>query len=232
VVVLYQQKLNVRLRRELLMLRKCNLLLISLFFIGVFFPTTLMANLPVECGSLANNYGPFDYANPKHRAENLRVVEVAHFTVNVERLVSGSSGTLEGDLDYTLRAFPNHHRALVSFSNLERIKKRTNPHYKPRYYSVDCYFLRAIANAPEDSVVYLLYGIYNARLNLSKKSEKNYLKSIAINNNSPTAHYNLGLLYYKLDRYDESLVHAKIAYEHNYPLPALRRKLEKSGHWN
>jgi hypothetical protein len=38
----------------------------------------------MECGSLRNSYGPYDYTNPRHVAENLPIVEVAHFNANVE----------------------------------------------------------------------------------------------------------------------------------------------------
>lgn len=203
-----------------------------LFWLSAVVSTNASAKLPLECGALANHYGPYDYANPEHKRRKLPVVEHAHFTRKVEQLISGESGTIEGDLDYTLRTFPNHHRALASFSNLEREQKRINPEYKTGYYTVNCYFLRAIANAPEDPIVYLLYGIYNDRLRLRDKAESNYLKSIELDGKSSGTHYNLGLLYYRMDRYDESLKHAKIAYSRRFPLPGLMNKLKKSGHWN
>ena len=62
------------------------------------------------CGALQNAFGPFDYRT--ERGYNLDVVESYHFTPPVEALIRGSSGTIGGDLDYTLRAFPNHDRAL------------------------------------------------------------------------------------------------------------------------
>lgn len=73
-----------------------------------------MAQQVPGCGSLQNAFGPFDYRDPEARGEPLRLVESAHFTPSVESLVKGNSGTVAGDLDYTLRAFPNHHRALYS----------------------------------------------------------------------------------------------------------------------
>ncbi|MBL4584174.1 MAG: hypothetical protein JKX83_06115 [Pseudomonadales bacterium] len=193
--------------------------------------TSVTAKLPAECGTLANHYGPYNYANPDHRLKKLSVVEKAHFTRNVEQLVRGESGTIEGDLDYTLRAFPNHHRALAAISNLGRDNKRTNSDYKTGYFSVECYFARAIAHIPSDPVVYLLYGIYNDRLGLSDKAAKNYLKSIDLSDRSAGAHYNVALLYFKLGQFEESLTHAKKAYQQGHPLPGLKRKLKKSGHW-
>ncbi|MBV1914286.1 MAG: hypothetical protein KUG72_02815 [Pseudomonadales bacterium] len=205
---------------------------LCVYALCLFVARIALAQLPAECGSLANHYGPFNYANPQHKLQKLAVVENAHFTRNVEQLISGKSGTIEGDLDYTLRAFPNHHRALAAFSNLDRLRKRSNPEYKTGYFTVECYFLRAVAYAPQDPVVYLLYGIYHDRMKQSEKAERNYRKSIDLDGESSAAHYNLGLLYYRLARYDESLKHAKIAYSYGYPLPGLMKKLKKSGHWN
>ena len=51
------------------------------------------------CGTLTNAFGPFDYRDPAARGEPLHLVEMAHFTTNVEQLVRGASGQLIGDLD-------------------------------------------------------------------------------------------------------------------------------------
>src|SRR5882672_10328606 len=63
------------------------------------------------CGALPNAYGPFDY---RIEHDKLAIVEAYHFTSQVELLIRGQSGALGADLDYTLRAAPNHHRALVA----------------------------------------------------------------------------------------------------------------------
>ena len=66
------------------------------------------------CGPLRGQgqYGPYDYHTHK---DKLQVVERYHFTAVVEALTRGSQNTLAGgDIDYTLRAFPNRHRALLA----------------------------------------------------------------------------------------------------------------------
>ena len=68
------------------------------------------------CGVLQNAYGPFDYRDPVSKRDNLPIVESFHFTPDVESLRHGRSGSVLGDLRYTLRAFPNHHRALKSMA--------------------------------------------------------------------------------------------------------------------
>ncbi|MCX2981315.1 hypothetical protein EYC98_10610 [Halieaceae bacterium IMCC14734] len=44
-------------------------------------------------------------------------------------------------------------------------------------------------------------------------------------------HYFLGLNYHQKGMYDLSLQHAKAAYKLGYPLPGLKNKLMRSGHW-
>src|SRR6202000_1946248 len=68
------------------------------------------------CGSLHSSYGPFDYRDPGARGEALHLVEIAHFTNDVAELRRGNTSTVIADIDYTLRVFPHHARALASMS--------------------------------------------------------------------------------------------------------------------
>ncbi|MBK9234580.1 MAG: hypothetical protein IPO19_00375 [Rhodoferax sp.] len=93
-----------------------------------------------NCGALTNGNGPWDYR--KERA-SIKLVEDFHFTPNVEALIGGATGPIGGDLDYTLRASPNHHKALIAVSRLSaRLKTDQIPSMK---YTVDCWFDRAFA---------------------------------------------------------------------------------------
>ena len=97
-----------------------------------------------ECGELANAYGPYDYRSSR---DKLAIVEAAHFTPDVEALRSGSTGQLGGDIDYTLRASPNHPRALIAMANLGR---RMNSEQPPgAKYTLACYFDRAVRFADD-----------------------------------------------------------------------------------
>ena len=49
---------------------------------------------------------------------------------------------------------------------------------------------------------------------------------------SPNDEYNLGLVYFALRKYDQSLLHAQKAYQAGFPLPGLRRKLSSVGKWS
>ena len=91
------------------------------------------------CGALTNSYGPFDYRTSK---AELKIVEDYHFTPDVETLRHGNTATVGGDIDYTLRASPNHHRALMSMVNLA-VRTKSDKPLGPRL-TVDCYFDRAM----------------------------------------------------------------------------------------
>jgi hypothetical protein len=112
------------------------------------------------CGELENSYGPFDYRDPYVRSQKLRVVEDFHFTRDVESLRRGQSGSVISDLDYTLRAFPNHTRALAAISRYAL----QGGGFLETISSADCYFLRAITFTPDDAPAHLLFGNYLYKL--------------------------------------------------------------------
>ncbi len=67
------------------------------------------------CRGNRQAYGPYDFTKPDHRRESLQLVESAHFDERVKRLIEDKSdATLISDLDYTIRAYPNHHNALYA----------------------------------------------------------------------------------------------------------------------
>ncbi|MDB5850133.1 MAG: hypothetical protein JWP29_3885, partial [Rhodoferax sp.] len=108
------------------------------------------------CGPIQNAYGPFDYRFEK--GNSLYLVESAHFTPVVEALIRGNAGYLGGDLDYTLRAFPNHHRALMAVMRYgEKTKSPQPPNLR---YTVECYFVRALQFKPDDTIVKLIYASF------------------------------------------------------------------------
>lgn len=182
-----------------------------------------------DCGSLENAYGPFDYNT---RRDMLGKVESRHFTSDVENLISGKSSTIPGDIDYTLRASPNHHRALMAISKWEHRQRKKNPYYKTRYYSVECYFDRAIRfTKGKDPAVFLVYAIHYHMNNKYPKAEEQYKKAIALNPEYAEAYYNYGLLLYETKKYDDAVINAKKAYALGYQLPGLKNMLEKEKKW-
>jgi len=137
----------------------------------------------------------------------LKMVEDYHFTPQVEQLVSGSTGSILGDLSYVLRRYPNHHRALYALIR----HHRASP--EKFQFPPECHLRRAAALYPRDSAL----EQYQVGLDLFERSAE--------------LHYNLGLLYVDLENYPKAREHARRAYDLGYQLPGLRRKLEAVDYW-
>lgn len=185
----------------------------------------------VPCHGLGQGFGPYDYNHPPSKAA-LYVVESHHFTRSVQQLDENHSDnhtSLIGNLDYTLRAFPNHPRALWAMIRLYlRHGRPNNP--QSEYPPAECYLQRAIAFRPKDAVLYMLYGIYLHLAGMPDKAVPYYKKSLRLDPDSAEAQYNFGLLLVDQKKYTEALRHARKAYALGYPLPGLRERLRKAGH--
>jgi tetratricopeptide (TPR) repeat protein len=176
---------------------------------------------------LRNSFGPFDYRTAAE--EHRRIVEDNHFTSQVENLTRGITGSLGGDIDYTLRAFPNHPRALLAMANLGRREGREKP--VGSRHSVDCWFQRALAFQPEDPFVRTAYGVELLRSGRPDASIEQLKVAEKLRGNDANVSYNLGLAYFDLKDYNSSLEHARRAYELGFPLPGLKNKLQRIGKW-
>lgn len=179
------------------------------------------------CGDLANGYGPYDYRTIP--AANRTIVERVHFTSKVEMLREGATSAVGGDIDYTLRAMPNHHRALMSLVRLGMKEKTDRP--AGASYTIECYFDRANRLAPDDPTPYLIYAIYlhNKKRNAEMKQALDRAASLRSNPTNFEFDYNLGLLYFDAQEYDKSAAAAKRAYALGAPFPALKNKLKSVG---
>lgn len=178
-----------------------------------------------SCGDLGNNYGPFDYRLDRSK---LPIVERYHFTPQIEALVSGGTAAkVEDDISYTLRAFPNHARALAAVVRLAEREK--SPHPKGLQYSVDCYFQRALRFRDDDTIVRMLYAQWLGKTN-RRDAGVQQLDVIDPGDN-PLTVYNLGLVYAELGGYGKALELAHRARDMGDPRSALREILEKAGQW-
>ena len=187
------------------------------------------------CGSIENAYGPYDYTNPDHFKNKLPIVERSHFSPETEQLkgiVNQRLGEAIGDrhvagsIDYTLRAFPNHHRALYAMA---RYHVQGRQRAMPMRYSAECYFDRAIRFRPDDPSVRVIFGYYNAKTGQIEIAIEQYHKALSLGPESAEAHYNLGLIYLEQEQYDAAVKHARRSYELGFPLPWLNDKLIRLG---
>jgi tetratricopeptide (TPR) repeat protein len=190
----------------------------------------------IECARVsggAGAYGPFDYTNPRHFQNKLPVVEREHFTRKVESLRDGeNSGTPLGDLQYTLRAFPNHHRALFAMIryHTEEGHGWSDTGTESGAVPPECFLQRAAAFAPNDPVVTFLHGLYLHRIERYQQAAARYRQALEARPDAAEFHYNFGLLLTETGRYSEAQRHARRAYDLGYPLPGLRQRLADAGH--
>lgn len=186
------------------------------------------------CGPLDNAFGPFDYINPAHRAanygRNLSMVERFHFTRDVETLRRGNTSVHPGDdIDYTLRAWPNHHRALVSMGSLV---KRHFPKRAPGLeMTADCYFDRAIRMSPNDAMAYALYATFHAWMKRKQLTIASAERAYEIGPDNKNVNYSIGVAYADIGENDKALFHARKAAELGHNATGLKNRLRKLGVW-
>ncbi len=192
------------------------------------------------CGSLEHPLGPFDYRQdrfkPKpgdqepHRAK-LRIVEDNHFTPEVEALIRGKSSSTgpQLDLDFVLRAFPNHHRALAALMRLWERTKSPQPGDLPR--PVECYFERAVRFQPDDTTARLLYAtlLYGDKRKPEALEQLERARFHAGDNGF--THYNIGLVFLDVGEPEQALAQAHRAMNLGFERTGLKDKLVALGRW-
>lgn len=174
--------------------------------------------------------GPFDSRDPKYHDLMTLNVEVHHFNKHVEYLRYGQSSVWPAaDIDYVLRMFPNHHRALASMLNLStRVGETTNGATKP----IRCYFEHAAQFAPDDPQVRLINGIYLLRKDMLDQAIGELKEADRLRPDDGNILYNLGLAYFDKQDFEKARMYAKRAETLGISLPGLKNKLVKAGQWN
>ena len=222
---------------------KAGSIFLALSLVGsIFSATPAFAQVSAEyCGALANGFGPFDYRPDRDpfspgtgdHTYKRGLVEGAHFTPRVENLIGAQSGGQIGppgsDLDYTLRAFPNNHRALMA---VMRYGEKTGSQ-KPEglRYVVECYFERAIRFASDDAIARIIYASYLTKNKRSPEAVAQLEQATKIAGENAFTHYNIGLAYFDMKIYDKSLAQAHKALALGFERTELRDLLQKAGQW-
>lgn len=181
------------------------------------------------CGELQNAYGPYDYRKRAEFSSNFDLVEGAHFTEDVRAGLKGITGSIGADLDYTLRAIPNHVPALEvmgRYSN--KVKMLKLPGAK---YPVECYFERAIRFQPDDGAAYAVYGGYLLSVARNAEALKMFQQAVELSPKDATVNYNTGLVYFRNKNYEKANQYAQKAYKLGFPLPGLKNMLVGAGKW-
>ena len=180
------------------------------------------------CGNpFVNGFGPHDYR--VEQGQKLKVVEDYHFTQRVESLISGRSASLGADIDYTLRAFPNHHRALISMMNLGARQK--NPVPPGAQFSVECYFTRALQFRPDDAIARMIYAKYLASNGRKPDAIRELEYTVRTAQENAFTQYNAGMIYFEMGEFDKALLQAHRALGLGFERPGLKQQLQGAGKW-
>jgi len=161
-----------------------------------------------------------------HDPEHLWAVEKYHLgqaREKANRKDEKAAAYAWDDIEFILRRFPNHPQALLIATELSlRLDERARVHR---------YMERAVTFDPRPAEPWILYGIFLHRWGDYAGAVEKYRAALERNPEHPEAWYNLGLAYFALKRYDEAEEAARKAYALGYPLPGLREKLRRVGHW-
>tara|TARA_B100001540_G_scaffold127994_1_gene114124 strand:+ start:66 stop:1004 length:939 start_codon:yes stop_codon:yes gene_type:complete len=172
--------------------------------------------------------GPYDYLNKSHQTL-YNMIEEFHFTESVAKLIRGSSSTPMGDIDFVLRAIPNHHPALNSATTFSLRHKRYPPGEKG--LPAECYLQRAINFAPRDPFPAKLYGYYLHEKKRYKLALQANLEAMKLLPNDAMLRYNTGLLLVEVKQYKKAMEMARPLYDAGLDLPGLKNKLIRAGAW-
>ena len=182
-----------------------------------------------QCGPLVaqGQYGPFDYRTDRDKQA---IVVGAHFTPEVEALIRGTTSARPGaDIDYTLRAIPNNHRALLAMVRLAKMEKTAQP--SGSRYTLSCWFERALLFRPDDSVVRMLYSQYLYSQQDKLKASQQLDRALPYAKDNGVTHYNLGLHYFDQGLFEKARLQAHTALALGVTQTGLREQLSQVGQW-
>lgn len=192
-------------------------------------PAVPGAERPNGCGIIytGKHYGPYDYRIERYRA--LQKVEDFHFTPEIEAGIRGKNGAIGGDINYTLKAAPNHHRALVTLTRLTQRAKADQ--LEGMEWPIECYYDRALRYMPDDTTVRMLYAqfLHGRKRTADAVRQLDLAQEMAADN--PFTHYNLGLVYFEVGQFEKSLAQAHKALSYGFPRQDLVERLKAKGVW-
>jgi tetratricopeptide (TPR) repeat protein len=175
----------------------------------------------------SSNSTLYDYLDPAS-AEKLAIVEANHFNQDVRSLTSGQTNiSVAVDLDFILRAIPNHYAALSAMGRYY-LTRGLSAAEKTKVESAECYFRRAITFRPSDPNLHVAFGVFLHQSKRLADARAEYQMAEELGFESAELHYNLGLLWFDLGDIEKSRQYADRAYSRGYPLRGLRNKLRSA----
>lgn len=181
-----------------------------------------------ECGVLhrPDFMAPMDYRTDEKKL--LKNVELNHFAPNVESLTRPMFQYFGSDISYTLHAFPNHPRALLTLIRLSEKERTDQPKGLP--YSVDCFMRRALRFRPDDTIVRMIYVKYMIKKGrLQEANDQLEYVGRKADSDNPLTQMNVGLLYLEAKDYDKALAQQQKLEAMGFPDQELKRQLAAAG---
>lgn len=183
------------------------------------------ANHP--CGQIyTRHYGPYDYRTQRGA---LAIVEEFHFDTRVEVGLRGTTGPIGGDINYTLKASPNHHRALVTLMKVTSRAKADR--LQGMEWPMECYFDRAIRFRPDDSVVRALYGQWLYERKRPQDAQRQLQLAAELAADNAISQFNIGLVYFENGQHELALRQAHRALAMGFTRPELVESLKRVNAW-
>lgn len=179
------------------------------------------------CGDLQNHYGPMDYRTAPRQSKYL--VERIHFNSGVESLRKRSTSFFGGDISYTLKVFPNHYRALLSYQRLAEREKRDPP--EEGAYTVECFYERGLRFVPKDPVLRMLYANFLVSKNRAPEALAQLDYVVSSNEEDPLTQFNAGMVFMDMKEYKRALAQAHKVIAMGFSRPELRDRLVAAGQW-
>ena len=148
----------------------------------------------------------------------------------MESLIRGHTTTTPGgDIDYTLRAIPNHPNALLAMMLLGEKDKTPQP--RGSRYTVECWFDRAMRFRQDDPIVRMIYTTFLTKAGRKSDAIQQLETVVRSADENAFTYQNAGLLYFDLGEHAKALTLAHKAIELGLIRPELRERLQSVGKW-
>jgi len=181
-----------------------------------------------ECGVMhrVDFMPPMDYRTDEKKL--LKNVEFNHFAPNVETLTKPMFQYFGSDISYTLHAFPNHARALLTLMRLGEKERTEQPKGLP--YTIDCFMRRALRFRPDDPVVRMIYVNYMIKKGrLQEATAQLDYVALKDEDGNPMTQMNIGLLFLDMKAYDRANAQQQRLEAMGFPEQELKRQLTAAG---
>ncbi len=205
-------------------------------------PRTRCENISYQRVHGVGGPGPYDYTDRSTRSVDLqRIVTKAHLKPqHLRGAIAGTPSMVPyQNLQYTLRAIPNHHEALFAMGLYQYKVRKYHPKFfqqrlrkHERYRDMACWFERALRLAPHDVGIYNAHGRYLHMTGQRKAALEAFQKVTELVPDSAQGHYNVGLAYYSLGQYAQAAQSARRAEELGHTRRELQTRLKRKGHWS